>query len=60
MRCDWRISINFVGQLVVAVSLIDSCTTGESFVEVEVQSPYVIERRSKGRLTVYELLLRDF
>ena len=52
MHCDWRISIHLVGfcifggQPVVAVFMIDSSKTRKSLVRVEVQSPYVIERRS--------------
>ena len=38
----------FCGQSVVAVVMIDSSKKRISLVGVEVQSPYVIERRSKG------------
>ena len=44
MRCDWRISIHFVGfcicgQSVVTVIMIDGSKIGKSLGEVDVQSP---------------------
>ena len=53
VRSDWRILIHFVdffifcGPPVVAVTMIDSSKTRKSLAGVEVQSSYVIERRSK-------------
>ena len=53
VRCDWRISIHFVGFCIfcgrsfVAVIMIDGSKIHKSLAGVEVQSPYVIERRSK-------------
>ena len=49
VRCDWWISIHFVGfcifcgQQVVTVIMIDSSKTRKSLAGVEVQSLYVIE-----------------
>ena len=54
MCCDWQISIHFVGssiflggQSVVFVIMIDGSKIHKSLPGVEVQSPYVIARRSK-------------
>ena len=61
VRSDWRILINFVsfcifcGQSVVAMIMIDGSKTRKSLVGVEVQCPYVIERRRKG-VFVYLLM----
>ena len=56
VRCDRLISIHFVGfcifrgQVVVFIIMIDGSKIHKSLAGIEVQSPYVIERRSKDTL----------
>ena len=60
--CDWWIAIHFssvhffASQLVVTLLMIDGNKTPKSFVGLQVQSPYLIERHSKQSSLIEESL----
>ena len=64
VHCDWWISIQFVGfcifvvcRFTVPVIIIDGSKTHNLLVGVEVQSPYVIERRSNKQNVLFTISL---